>query len=51
MDAYIKAIMMLLAGLGTFLVGVKLLSDNLEKLATNNIRKLFKKVSNNRNKP
>lgn len=41
----LECIAMLLAGLGVFLVGVKFLSDNVEKLANDNIRKLFAKAS------
>ena len=42
---YIVAI---IGGLGAFLVGCKLLSDNLEKIANKGIKKLFNKSSNNR---
>lgn len=44
----IECIAQLLAGLGVFLIGVKLLSDNVEKLANDNIRKLFGKASKNK---
>ncbi len=40
---YAIAIFQLLAGLGAFLLGVKLLSDNTEKLANDKIKQLFNK--------
>ena len=43
-----EAIVNLLAGLGALLVGFKLLSDNIEKLANSRLKKLFSKTSNNR---
>ena len=43
-----EAIIGLLAGLGILLVGFKMLSDNIEKLANSGLRKLFDKTSNNR---
>ena len=42
---YFYLICELLAGLGVFLVGCKLLSDNMEKLATKKIKSLFLKTS------
>lgn len=42
---YVHNILALFAGLGAFLLGVKLLSDNTEKLATNGIKNLFNKAS------
>ena len=42
---YAYAVFELIAGLGAFLLGVKLLSDNLEKLATDKLRRLFHKAS------
>lgn len=45
---YVSAIIGLLAGLGALLVGFKLLSDNIEKLATSSLKKLFNKTSENR---
>jgi len=42
---YVYLICELLAGLGVFLVGCKLLSDNMEKLATKKIKSLFLKTS------
>ena len=39
----VEAIIGLLAGLGSLLIGFKLLSDNIEKLATSGLKKLFKK--------
>lgn len=38
----------LIAGLGAFLIGVKLLSDNIEKLSTKRLRALFAKSSKNK---
>jgi len=43
-----KIIASIIGGLGAFLVGCKLLSDNLEKIANKGIKKLFNKASNNR---
>ena len=48
MDLYIEAIITLLAGLGVLLVGFKLLSDNIEKLANIGLKKMFNKTSGNR---
>ena len=45
---YIGAVIGLLAGLGALLIGFKLLSDNIEKLATTGLKKLFNKTSKNR---
>lgn len=45
---YVAAIIGLLAGLGALLIGFKLLSDNIEKLATSGLKKLFSKTSKNR---
>lgn len=42
---YFSIICGVLSGLGVFLVGCKLLSDNMEKLATKRIRSLFLKTS------
>lgn len=42
---YAYAVFKLIAGLGAFLIGVKLLSDNMEKLATTRMRGLFHKTS------
>ena len=42
---YVYAVFELLAGLGAFLIGVKLLSDNMEKLATTKMRNLFHRAS------
>lgn len=44
MDVFYSVIQ-LLAGLGAFLLGFKLLSDNIEKLATGKLRQLFDKTS------
>lgn len=45
---YVEAVIKLLAGLGTFLIAFKLLSDNIEKLANGFIKKVFNKTANNR---
>lgn len=45
---YVYAIINLLAGLGVLLVGFKLLSDNIEKLANRGLKKMFSKTSDNR---
>ena len=42
---YFSILCGLLSGLGVFLVGCKLLSDNMEKLATKKIKSLFLKTS------
>ena len=42
---HVYAVFELLAGLGAFLIGVKLLSDNMEKLATGKMRSLFHRAS------
>ncbi len=44
----INAILTLLAGLGAFLIGFKILSENIEKLANSGLKKLFKKTAKNR---
>ncbi|MDD2398898.1 MAG: Na/Pi cotransporter family protein [Bacilli bacterium] len=44
----IEAIVYLLAGLGAFLVGFKILSDNVQKLANQKLKLLFNKVTNNK---
>ena len=45
---YVSAVIGLLAGLGALLIGFKLLSDNIEKLANSGLKKLFNKTSGNR---
>ncbi len=45
---YILAVVALLGGLGAFLFGFKVLSDNIEKLATNRLRGWFDKTGKNR---
>ena len=45
---YVTAVIGLLAGLGALLIGFKLLSDNIEKLANTGLKKLFNKTSKNR---
>ncbi len=44
----VEAIVYLLAGLGAFLVGFKVLSDNVQKLANRKLKQMFNKVTNNR---
>ena len=44
----VEAVINLLAGLGALLIGFKLLSDNIEKLANGGLKKLFNKTSKNR---
>ena len=44
----VTSIAQLLAGLGAFLLGFKVLSDNIEKLANRGLKKLFSKTQNNR---
>lgn len=41
-------ILLLLAGLGVFLFGLKAMGDNLENIAGSKMRKVFDKISNNR---
>lgn len=41
----ISAIINLLAGLGVFLIGFRLLSDNMEKLASGSLKKMFGKTA------
>ena len=41
-------VIMFIAGLGTFLIGCKLLSDNIEVLANKGLKKLFNKSSKNK---
>ena len=41
-------VIMMLAACGAFLVGFKFLSDNMEKLAGNSLKKLFNKTSDNK---
>ncbi len=47
MDIF-TSFLMLLGGVGGFLIGVKLLSDNMEKLATGKIKQLFSKTAKNK---
>jgi len=42
------AIIYLLAGLGAFLVGFRILSDNVEKLANRKLKQLFNKITKNK---
>ncbi|MBE7085093.1 MAG: Na/Pi cotransporter family protein [Clostridiales bacterium] len=43
---HISNIVMMLAACGGFLIGFKLLSDNMERIAGNSLKKLFNKTSN-----
>ena len=43
---HISNIVMMLAACGAFLIGFKLLSENMEKIAGNGLKKLFNKTSN-----
>ena len=45
---YVLSVVSLLAGLGAFLFGFKVLSDNIEKLATNRLRGWFDKTGKSR---
>lgn len=45
MNIFLDVIVPFIAGLGTFLIGCKLLSDNIEMLANNKIKGLFNKSS------
>lgn len=45
MNIFLDVIVPFVAGLGTFLIGCKLLSDNIEMLANNKIKGLFNKSS------
>ncbi len=47
MNEYIEAVIFLLSGLGILLVGFKLLSDNIEKLANTGLKKMFNKTAKN----
>lgn len=44
----VEAILLLLSGLGAFLVGFKILSENIEKLANSGLKKIFNVISKNR---
>ncbi len=44
--SHITNIVMMLAACGAFLIGFKLLSENMEKIAGNGLKKLFNKTSN-----
>lgn len=45
---YVEAFISLLAGLGAFIIGFKLLSDNIEKLFAPHLRNLFDRTEKNR---
>ena len=45
---YVEIIMMILGGMGTFLIGMKILSENLTRLAHSKLKSLLNKTSNNR---
>ena len=42
---YVYSVIKILAGCGAFLLGFKLLSDNMEKLGGNSLMSLFNKTS------
>lgn len=44
----LKSILFLLGGLGSFLVGLKMMGDNLQNIAGDRLKLLFNKVSNNK---
>lgn len=44
---YVYAVLNLFAGLGAFMIGFKLLSENTEKLANSGLRRMFNKTSKN----
>ena len=44
----IETIIKFLAGIGAFMMGFKILSENMEKLANKGLNKLFDKVGKNR---
>ncbi len=44
----VKDIFLLLAGVGVFLIGMKLMSDSMEKIANNSLRSLLNSVTNNK---
>lgn len=43
-----ECICLLFAGIGVFLIGCKLLSENMERIANTGIKRLFGKISNNK---
>ena len=43
-----EAILLLFGGLGTFLIGLKMMGDNLQNIAGDRLKLLFNKVSNNK---
>ena len=45
---YVYKIIMLLGGVGAFLLGFKILSENMEKLANKSLRKILEKATKNR---
>ena len=45
---YVYKIIMLLGGVGAFLLGFKILSDNIEKLANKGLRRILEKATKNR---
>lgn len=48
METIILLLVRLFAGVGVFLVGVHLLTTNLEQLATGRIRDLFRRIADNK---
>lgn len=45
---YVYKVIMLLGGVGAFLLGFKILSDNIEKLANKGLRRILEKATKNR---
>ncbi len=48
MNEYLSAVIFLLAGLGAFLVGFRILSESVAKLANQKLKRLLNKVTNNK---
>ncbi|MGN0771044.1 MAG: Na/Pi cotransporter family protein [Christensenellales bacterium] len=44
----LESVLMMLGGLGVFLIGIKAMGDNLEAVAGNSLKSIFNKISNNR---
>ena len=47
MDIF-QQVLLLIAGLGVFLYGMKMMSDSLENIAGNQIKTLFSKITSNK---
>ena len=44
----LDSILTLLGGIGALLLGFKILSENIEKISSSGLKRLFNKTSNNR---